>query len=110
MVASRKEIPSVWGRNVPYIPFCTILMFYSVHELLFPIKKKDFIYLFIFRERGRGGEREGEKRQCVVDSCAPPTRDLAFNPGMCHGWALNRQAFDSQAGTQSTELHKPGPE
>ena len=28
-------------------------------------------YLFIFRERGRKGEREGEKHQCVVASCAP---------------------------------------
>ena len=28
--------------------------------------------LFIFRERGREGEREGEKLQCVVASCMPP--------------------------------------
>ena len=28
-------------------------------------------YLFIFRERGREGEREGEKHQCVVASHAP---------------------------------------
>ena len=40
-------------------------------------------YLFIFRERGRVGERKGEKHQCVVASCMPPTRDLAHNPGMC---------------------------
>ena len=33
---------------------------------------KDF-YLFIFRQRGREGEREGEKQQCVVASCMPPT-------------------------------------
>ena len=26
------------------------------------------LYLFIFRERGREGEREGEKHQCVIDS------------------------------------------
>ena len=32
--------------------------------------------LFIFRERGREEEREGEKHQCVRDvaSCTPPTR------------------------------------
>ena len=30
---------------------------------------KDFIYLFL--ERGREGEREGEKDQCVVASCTP---------------------------------------
>ena len=40
-------------------------------------------YLFIFRDRGREEEREGEKHQCVVASCAPPTGDLAHNPGMC---------------------------
>ena len=37
-------------------------------------------YLFIFRERGREGEREGEKHQCVVASRAPPTGHLACNP------------------------------
>ena len=30
-----------------------------------------FIYLFIFRERGREGEREGEKPQGAVASHAP---------------------------------------
>ena len=29
-------------------------------------------YLFIFRERGREGEREGERCQCVVASHGPP--------------------------------------
>ena len=48
------------------------------------------IYLFIFRERGREGEREGEKHQCVVASCAPPTGDLAHSPGMCLDWELNQ--------------------
>ena len=38
---------------------------------------KDFIYLFL--ERGRVGEREGEKHQCVVASHVPPTRDLTRN-------------------------------
>ena len=40
-----------------------------------------FIYLFL--ERGREGEREGKKHQCVVASHVPPTGDLARNPGMC---------------------------
>ena len=34
-------------------------------------KKKDFTYLFVFTERGREGEREGEKHQCVVASHVP---------------------------------------
>ena len=38
-------------------------------------------YLFIFRERRREGEREGENHQCVVASHMPPTGDLAHNPG-----------------------------
>ena len=51
---------------------------------------KDFIYLFIFRRRGREGEREGVKHQCVVASHAPPTEDLACNPGMCPDWESNQ--------------------
>ena len=66
------------------------------------------LYLFIFRERVREGEREGEKHQCVVASCMPSTGDLACNPGMCPDWGLNRQPFVSLASTQSTEPHQPG--
>ena len=57
---------------------------------------------------GREGEREGKKHQRVVASCAPPTKDLAHNTGMCLEWELNWQPFDLQACTQSTEVHKPG--
>ena len=64
-------------------------------------------YLFIFRERGREGER-GEKHQCVVTSRVPPTGDLAHNPGMCPDWELNRRSFGSQVSTQSTEPYQPG--
>ena len=42
------------------------------------------------RERGREGEREAEKHQCVVVSHMPPTGDLALNPGMCPDWELNQ--------------------
>ena len=65
-------------------------------------------YLFIFRKRGREGEREGEKHQCVVASHVPPTSDQACNPGMCPAWELNWQPFTSQASTQPTEPHQPG--
>ena len=64
--------------------------------------------LFIFRERGREGEREGEKHQCVVDSRVPPPGDQAHNPGMCPDWEPNWQPFGSQASAQSTEPHQPG--
>ena len=67
---------------------------------------KDFIYLFIFRERE--GEREGEKHQCVVALHTTPTGDLACNPILCPDWELNHPPLGSQAGTQSTEPHQPG--
>ena len=72
---------------------------------------EDFLkrfYLFVFRERGREGERKGEKHQCVVASCVTLTGDLAHHPGICPYWESNQQPFDSQAGTQSTELYQLG--
>ena len=69
---------------------------------------KDIIYLFIFRQMGREGERQGEKHQCVVASHVPPTGDLAHNPGMCPDWELNWRPFGPQARTQATEPHQPG--
>ena len=69
---------------------------------------KDF-YLFIFRARGRERESKGEKHQRVVASHTPATGDLAWNPGMYPDWESNRRPFGSQAGTQSTEPHQPGP-
>ena len=67
-----------------------------------------FKILFIFRERGKKGEREGEKRQCVVASHTPHNGDLTCNPGMCPDWESNLQPFGLQASTQSTESHQPG--
>ena len=68
------------------------------------------MYLFIFKDRGREGEREGKKHHRVVASHMPPTGDLARNPGMCPDWESNQQPFGSQACAQSTELHHPGPD
>ena len=39
----------------------------------------------------------------------PPTGDLACNPGMCPAGASNQRHFGSQACTEYTELHQPGP-
>ena len=64
--------------------------------------------LFIFRERGWEGEREGEKHQCAVASHMPPTGGLACNPGMCPDWEWNPRPCGSEACTQSTELHQLG--
>ena len=52
-------------------------------------------YLFIFREIEEGREKEGEKHQCVVVSHAPPTGDLAHNPGTCPDWESNGRPFGS---------------
>ena len=71
----------------------------------FTVFKK--IYLSIFSERGRKGEREGEKHQCVVASHVPAAEDLAHNPSMCPDSELNQQLFGSQALTQSTKLYQP---
>ena len=80
-------------------------------RVLFPLFKKVYyflkFYLFIFSERGREGERKGEKHQCVVVSHVSPTGDLAHNPGMCPDWELNWRPFGSQAGPQSTEPQQP---
>ena len=84
-----------------YVSFPNIFFFLLLFFL-------DFIYLF-FRQRGREREREGEKHQCVVASGAPPTGDLACNPGMCSDWESNLRPFASQAGAQSTEPHQPEP-
>ena len=85
-----------------------ILCEYNTHSELKFYFLKDFVYLFL--ERGRKGEREGEKHLYVVASCVPPTGDLACNPGMCPDWELNQKLSGSQAGAQSTESHQPGPE
>ena len=80
--------------------------FHLLHLFIYLLFKKYFIYLF--SERGREGEREGEKHQCVVASHALHTGDLASNQGMCPAWESNRQPFGSQVRTQSIEPHQPG--
>ena len=45
--------------------------------MIFVFFKDLFIY---FLERGEGREKEREKHQCVVTTCAPPAGDLAHNP------------------------------
>ena len=67
----------------------------AVYIYIYIYIKKTTFYLFIFRERGREGEREGEKRQCVVASHVAPTGDLTRNPGMCPDWESNQWPFGS---------------
>ena len=55
-----------------------------------------FFKFYLFLEKEREWEKEGEKHQCVVDSHMAPTGDLACKPGMCPDWESNRQPFGSQ--------------
>ena len=64
------------GKTDDRITLSYLYLFYTIFLKRF--------YSFVFRERGREGERE--KHQCVVASCTPPTGDLAHNPGMCPDW------------------------
>ena len=86
--------------------FCVFILScrFSCWYIFIAILKK-MLFIYLFRERGK----EGEKHQCVVASRAPPTGDLACHPGMCPGWESNQRPFGSQAGTQFTEPHQPGP-
>ena len=54
---------------------CALAVFESMlwlHVSEFPSFFFFFKILFIFRQRGMEGEREGEKHQCVVASHVPP--------------------------------------
>ena len=93
--------------------FFVFLIFLGVQIQLSPFSHRYHIlfflrfYLFIFRERAREGEREGETSMCSCLSCTP-TADLAHNPGMCPDWESNQRPFGSQARAQSPELHQWG--
>ena len=78
----------------------------TVVTLLFFFFFKRF-YLFIFRERKGWRKRGRETSECGC-LCAPPTGDLARNPGTCPDWESNWRPFGSQASAQSTEPHQPG--
>ena len=87
----------------------TIHLFHTlkfISRFVYTLFYKDFIYVFL--ERGKEGEREEKKYQCVITSCTPPTGDLTCNPSMCPDWELNQRPFGLQAGAQSTEPHEPG--
>ena len=82
-----------------YPPHIDVVLAHSVSPPLLPVWmdvvsfsffKKRF-YLFIFRERGREGDREAEKYQCVAASHMAPTGDLAHDPGTCPDRESNRR-------------------
>lgn len=65
-------------------------------------------YLFIFGQKDREGEREGEK-QWLVASGTPTNGELADNPGMWQDHELKQQPFSLQDGAQYTDLHQSCP-
>ena len=63
-----------------------------------------FYILFIFREKGREGEKHWCVRKTLIGCLLhTPSGGLAGNPGMCPDQELNWWPFSLQAGTQSTE-------
>ena len=60
------------------------------------------LLIYFQRETERVGEKHWRARETSV-SCPA-------HPGMCPDWELNRYPFSSQASTQSTEPHQPGPD
>ena len=74
------------------------LLIYTYVSFIFFLKR---FYLFIFRERGR----EGERARCVRKTSMPRTRDLARNSGMCPDQEWNQWSFALQDDIQATEPH-----
>ena len=72
--------------------------FFSFLFLIFSLFFNTFLerfYLFIYTE-GKGRRKRGKKHQCVAASHAPPTGDLASDPGICSDWQWNQQPSGSQ--------------
>ena len=69
------------------------------------------LFIYFIRERGREKERERnssvQEIPASVDSCTPPSRDLARNRGMCPNRESNQQPLGSQVGALSPEPHQP---
>ena len=84
-----------------------ILLWHWLYEFKSTSFFKKIVYLFIFKQSGKVGERRREISVCGCLSPVP-TGDLAHNPGMCPDWESNQWPFGSQASTQSTDPHQPG--
>ena len=63
-------------------------------------------HLFISRGRGKKGEREQEKYQCVVASYVPPNWGPGLQPKH-PDWDSNQRPFSLQADAQPIETHQP---
>ena len=68
-----------------------------------------FKRVYLFSERGREGERQGEKHKWVVASHVPPLGTWPTTQAHALDWESNPQPFGLQAGAQSTGPHQPRP-
>ena len=71
-----------------------------------------YFYLFVFRVRGREGEREVDQHQCVRDTgigCLMHSlnRGPGLQPRRVSWLESNQWRFGLQAGPQATEPHQP---
>ena len=84
-----------------------LIVIWAEHANVISILKN---ILFIFRERWREREREGETRHCERETligCLSQASQwqLAYNPGLCSDWKSNLRPFALQNNPQATELH-----
>ena len=75
-----------------------VLLLPPLSARLFNLFFKKILFIYLFLERGEGRERG--KDQCVIAFRAPPTGDMAHNPGTCPGWESYWQPFGSWACTE----------
>ena len=105
---SLKHTSSYWSKclhtlRTAFPQFLFLSFFFrKAHSLFF------FFKFYLFLEKGREGERGRETSRCGCLSWTG-VGNLACNPGMYPNWESNQRPFGSQAGTQSTEPHQPGP-
>ena len=88
-----------------WMSILVVLLDFGKNTIFFLFKKK--ILFIYFLERGRVGEREGEKHQYVVASLSPPTGDLTHKP-RCMPWLVIKPVtlwFTDQH--PITEPHQP---
>ena len=99
---------SAWKNQWTFLSTRPNIAMYS-----FLVKSRNIYFpkiLFIFKERGREGQKQGKKHQCTREtsiSCHSHAPNLVHNPGMCPERESNQCPFSSQVGSQSTEPHQP---
>ena len=112
--------PSRQPRHVPSLGIEPATFYFSVWHLVhwaMPARMRYFtflrFYLFVFREKGRKGERGRETSMYgrnidLLPLARVPTRGLAHNPGMCPDRGSNQWPFALRDGAQPTEPCQSG--